>query len=124
MGENIDLDAVARVVCAERCASYGDPPCWSLPDVTWDSGKCDNIHDCDCASIAKAVSRTVRPLPSPNGWKPDREAVARIIDPDVWRAVDRDGVKPGTSRDVVVQQSLDKADLILALPAQADEEKP
>lgn len=56
------LDDIAKAICAERCASYGDPPCYTLAGVVWDSGKCDSIHDCDCASMASAVFRL---LPQP-----------------------------------------------------------
>ena len=33
-----------RVRCADRCAFYGEPPCWRLPDLTSD---CEPITPCD-----------------------------------------------------------------------------
>ena len=51
------LEPVARAICAERCAVYGEPPCHTLDD--WDGTDCDHIeggaHDVGCRTLAAAA---------------------------------------------------------------------
>jgi len=32
------------IICAERCAEFGDPPCWRLPELV---EPCEHITPCD-----------------------------------------------------------------------------
>lgn len=71
-------------------------------------------------TIARFLTLRAKPEGEPVAW-PDREAVARIIDPNAWD----DGVwaEPGgVSQSWCKNQALAKADAILALP-QAGEVK-
>lgn len=58
----------------------------------------------------------------PDGWRPERTAIARTIDPNIWAARDRAfSGDPHTPWDVVLNDSLlsaslATADAILALP--------
>lgn len=45
------MDKVARAICRERCAVYGEPPCWQLDDF---DGCCHD--DADCETLA-AIAR-------------------------------------------------------------------
>ncbi len=39
-----------RELCRERCAQYGEPPCWTLPDIV---EPCEHITPCeDCLNGA------------------------------------------------------------------------
>jgi hypothetical protein len=48
-----EAEAVARALCAERCAFYGDPPCWQVCQKDWDCG--DQRNDVGCMALARAV---------------------------------------------------------------------
>ena len=50
------------------------------------------------------------------GWRPDREAIARIIDPAEWALDDVGRSKEPPVRALFLDASLAKADAILALP--------
>ena len=40
-------------ICAERCAQFGDPACWRLPDLT---DPCDHITPCaECLAEANST---------------------------------------------------------------------
>jgi hypothetical protein len=43
-------DKIARAICAEQCAFYGDPPCWKTGE--WPNGECDEPG---CMALAQAV---------------------------------------------------------------------
>lgn len=45
------IDAVARGICAEECAEYGEPPCWST-DGPWPNPECDEPG---CQALARAT---------------------------------------------------------------------
>lgn len=36
-----DMTEAEKLACADRCAYFGDPPCWRLPYMTsdWEEGK-------------------------------------------------------------------------------------
>ncbi len=59
------------------------------------------------------------------GWRPDREAVARIIDPVSWRKAEErpERMRPRDSVFESVAMSLAKADAILNLPPAPSEVK-
>jgi len=63
--------------------------------------------------------------PEPVAWRPDRESVARIIDPDAWAFADRHAGKPVLQTAVTFEtrRSLTKADTILALALTAPSSK-
>ena len=56
MTEPMDRTArIARAICAERCAEYGEPPCWQVVDDGSLSPDCDTAHECSCEQLAAAV---------------------------------------------------------------------
>ena len=46
---------IARAICAERCAEYGEPPCWKVVDDGSLSPDCGSEDDCSCEQLAVAV---------------------------------------------------------------------
>ena len=46
---------IARAICAERCAEYGEPPCWQVVDDGSLSPDCGAAHECSCEQLAVAV---------------------------------------------------------------------
>lgn len=82
--------------------------------------------------VADALNKALtRPQPSQPSWRPDREAVARIIDPSKWRVLDSylaDVKRKYRGKDAAYdpeafkdKESLAKADAILALPTEEGE---
>lgn len=80
--------------------------------------------------ICEAQAETLAALrtQAPDSWRPDREAVARVIDPFAWRKIDR--ARKNYTEQVTDEQrrewskdapSLTKADAILALRPQTAE---
>lgn len=49
MGDRIDH--IARAICREQCAFYGEPPCW-LVDQVWPNPTCEEPG---CHALAKAA---------------------------------------------------------------------
>lgn len=52
--------AAAKEICRERCAAYGDPPCWK---VSPSDRLCDNIPDMlgpGCMEIVDICERNLR----------------------------------------------------------------
>lgn len=50
MGKAIGFTEDIKIVCLKRCAEFGDPPCWRLPDLVDPS---DDIMPCDeCQNAA------------------------------------------------------------------------
>lgn len=45
------IDGMARAICAEKCAFYGEPPCYRIGD--WPNEHCDEPG---CPSLAAAVA--------------------------------------------------------------------
>jgi hypothetical protein len=43
-----DVEMVARKLCEEACAEFGDPPCWEV-DPSW---MVDANPECNCVAIA------------------------------------------------------------------------
>jgi len=43
-------DTIARAICAEKCAVYGDPPCWKTGE--WPNKECDEPG---CVALAMAA---------------------------------------------------------------------
>lgn len=82
--------------------------------VLWDT------TDWDEAARFMLACDDDHPAPSPaSAWKPGREEIARLIDPDAWSFADRHAGKPVLEPEVTFEtrRSLAKADMILALPA-------
>ena len=55
-------EQVARAMCQEKCAFYGDPPCWGLDPAEyviepWNPDKCDEPG---CGALADAAIAIVR----------------------------------------------------------------
>lgn len=46
------IEKVARAICAENCAFYGEPPCWALDDMDGLSPDCDEPG---CRALAVAA---------------------------------------------------------------------
>lgn len=52
-------DEIARAICREKCAFYGEPPCWALTDdetgeaLPWPNPHCDEPG---CDALASAVA--------------------------------------------------------------------
>ena len=46
-----DPDRVARAICREQCAFYGEPPCW-LGNREWPNPNCDEPG---CNALAAAA---------------------------------------------------------------------
>ena len=51
------LDAVARAICQERCAFYGEPPCWEVAPEDWPNPCCD---DPGCHALAQVAAEALR----------------------------------------------------------------
>ncbi len=51
------VDAIERAICAERCALYGDPPCWRVSPEEWPNRECD---DPGCRALACVAEIAVR----------------------------------------------------------------
>lgn len=45
-------DTIARAICQEQCAHYGEPPCWKVYDEAWPNPTCDEPG---CMALAEAV---------------------------------------------------------------------
>lgn len=50
------VEAVARAICAENCAFYGEPPCWRV-DEPWPPKSCDEPG---CIALAQAAIAAIR----------------------------------------------------------------
>lgn len=58
------VERVGRRLCAEKCAFYGDPPCWKMAEdegLDWAGGaataaRCDE----DCIALARAAISAMR----------------------------------------------------------------
>lgn len=48
-----------RALCLERCAAYGDPPCWRLPDLIDLREPSHLFEPCTDCLTGKAVSYEV-----------------------------------------------------------------
>ena len=46
-------DRIARAICREQCAFYGEPPCW-LGNKDWPNRQCDEPG---CHALAEAAVR-------------------------------------------------------------------
>lgn len=46
------LDKAARAICAEKCAFYGEPPCWRIDPEEWPNPQCDEPG---CEALGRAV---------------------------------------------------------------------
>jgi len=54
------IDKIARAICQERCAFYGEPACWTFnnePGTPWPNPNCDEPG---CFALAKAVFEELR----------------------------------------------------------------
>lgn len=45
-------ETVARAICREQCAYYGDPPCFKVDDAEWPNPNCDEPG---CHALADAA---------------------------------------------------------------------
>ncbi len=57
-----DRETIARAICAERCAVYGEPPCYTVEDAPWPNPDCG---DCTCHDMADAVLPRFTTQPDP-----------------------------------------------------------
>lgn len=48
------IDRMARAICREKCAFYGDPPCWRIGD--WPHETCDEPG---CIALARAAAEVM-----------------------------------------------------------------
>ena len=58
------IDDVARAICAENCAFYGEPPCHNIGE--WPNTNCDEPG---CMALAKAAFMAAWPKVKPLVWK-------------------------------------------------------
>lgn len=49
------LARAARAICAERCAFYGEPPCWKVGD-----GLSPDCDEPGCEALAAAAIRALK----------------------------------------------------------------
>lgn len=58
------IERVARAICQERCAFYGEPPCWRGHEEWWATGEdcsafgridTELASDVGCRAMAKAA---------------------------------------------------------------------
>jgi hypothetical protein len=61
------VDRVARAICREKCASYGEPPCFTLEDddgnlVPWPNPHCDE-PGCGALAVAALLATPVQQEP-------------------------------------------------------------
>ena len=52
-------DRIARAICAERCAEYGEPPCWQVTEDGSLSPDCGQLDDCSCQQLAEVAAQAV-----------------------------------------------------------------
>jgi hypothetical protein len=52
------VDIVARAICAESCAHYGEPPCWRAAPEEWPNPQCDEPG---CFALAQAAIAAITP---------------------------------------------------------------
>ena len=56
MAEREDVERVARAICAERCAFYGEPPCYVIdPDFVEQEWQPENCNEPGCKALAMAA---------------------------------------------------------------------
>lgn len=53
-GNMIDQDTIARAICREQCAVYGEPPCYQVGP--W---PCTNCDEPGCQALAASVARAL-----------------------------------------------------------------
>lgn len=53
-----ERERVARAMCAEECAAYGDPPCWRVVDDWGPDNTCDDDGP-NCFTRADAALRAL-----------------------------------------------------------------
>ena len=58
------VEAVARAICREACAFYGDPPCWRIAPDEWPNHGCDEPG---CYALAQAAVASLISKESDNG---------------------------------------------------------
>jgi hypothetical protein len=51
-----DVETIARAICREKCAFYGEPPCRTLDD--WRDG--DDCDEPGCRALANAAMIAAR----------------------------------------------------------------
>jgi hypothetical protein len=61
------VDRVARAICREKCAFYGEPPCFTLEDddgnlVPWPNPHCDE-PGCGALAVAALLATPVQQEP-------------------------------------------------------------
>jgi hypothetical protein len=61
------VDRVARAICREKCAFYGEPPCFTLEDddgspVPWPNPHCDE-PGCGALALAALLATPVQQEP-------------------------------------------------------------
>ncbi|MFV1689996.1 hypothetical protein VWZ40_00905 [Phaeobacter sp. JH20_21] len=75
LAEEERMERIARTICAEKNAVYGEPPCWKV-DGPWPNPDCG---DCTCHDLAKAV------LSDLNAYRQARENADGVkVKPLVW----------------------------------------
>lgn len=53
--------AIERAICQERCAYFGEPPCWRIVPKEWPNKECDEPG---CHALACAAEIAVRGMKS------------------------------------------------------------
>lgn len=50
-----ETDKIARALCQEQCAFYGEPPCWFFEKRGWPNSECNEPGCVALAMAAKAA---------------------------------------------------------------------
>lgn len=59
MNDSAKIERVARAICQERCAFYGEPPCYKLDE--WKPG--DDCDEPGCRAMAMAAVAAMQDAP-------------------------------------------------------------
>ena len=60
MSDAAKIERVARAICQERCAFYGEPPCWRIAPDEWEKQDCDEPG---CRAMAMAAIAALEDAP-------------------------------------------------------------
>lgn len=58
MSDPETIARVARAICAEKCAFYGEPPCWEVGE-----GLSPDCDEPGCEALAMAAVAAITPTP-------------------------------------------------------------
>ena len=74
MSDPETIARVARAICAEKCAYYGDQPCWKVGD-----GLSPDCDEPGCEALARAAEVALKDVDIINWPRAQEENHVRII---------------------------------------------